>query len=57
MPGTLVFNSRSNEYSLAPQFKWLEYTFNMAFLSFNNFRKKKQHNLCRSFHRGYPFLQ
>jgi hypothetical protein len=23
-----VFNSRSNEYSLAPQFKWLEYTFN-----------------------------
>jgi len=22
-----VFNSRSNEYSLAPQFKWLEYTF------------------------------
>jgi hypothetical protein len=22
-----VFNSRLNEYSLAPQFKWLEYTF------------------------------
>jgi hypothetical protein len=25
-----VFNSRSNEYSLAPQFKWLEYTFNFC---------------------------
>jgi hypothetical protein len=27
LAGHLVFNSRSNEYSLAPQFKCLEYTF------------------------------
>ncbi len=26
-----MFNSRSNENSLAPQFKWLEYTFNISF--------------------------
>jgi hypothetical protein len=28
LAGHLVFNSGSNESRLAPQFKWLEYTFN-----------------------------
>jgi hypothetical protein len=28
-----VFNSGSNESSVAPQFKWLEYTFNIGMYS------------------------
>jgi hypothetical protein len=32
LAGHLVFNIKSNESSLAPQFKWLEYTFNSIFI-------------------------
>jgi hypothetical protein len=31
MAGHLLFNSGSNESSLAPQFKWLDNTFNAIF--------------------------
>ncbi len=40
MAGHLLFNSGSNESSLAPQFKWLDNTFNMAVTkSLKNIRK------------------
>jgi hypothetical protein len=37
MAGHLLFNSGSNESSLAPQFKWLDNTFNPNFASFPSF--------------------
>jgi hypothetical protein len=33
MAGHLLFNSGSNESSLAPQFKWLDNTFNRKSIS------------------------
>ncbi len=38
MAGHLLFNSGSNETSLAPQFKWLDNTFNFTVFLLINFR-------------------
>jgi hypothetical protein len=37
MAGHLLFNSGSNESSLAPQFKWLDNTFNSLVQASENF--------------------
>ncbi len=38
MAGHLLFNSGSNESSLAPQFKWLDNTFKLILYSFSSNR-------------------
>jgi hypothetical protein len=55
MAGHLLFNSGSNESSLAPQFKWLDNTFNSVNTKLsNNFKDKKLYKLLPIFKYGSP---